>query len=151
MDKDKITLKSRLIKETALKTYHTQDDVKPIINAFIDLIIEDTVKTGKVSISGFGSFFMATRKERTGRNPRTGEAISIPKCYAARFSAGKRLKTAVTEEFRRQEAQKLKIKKAEIAKAKRLTKTKAKVNGKTSSKTPKKPKTKPVNPRKIKL
>ncbi len=54
MDKDKITLKSRLIKETALKTYHTQDDVKPIINAFIDLIIEDTVKTGKVSISGFG-------------------------------------------------------------------------------------------------
>jgi len=131
-DKKKGTLKSKLIKELALKSYNTQDTVKPIINAFIELIIEDTIKTGKVSLPGLGTFFLDERAERMGRNPRTGESINIPRSYVPRFRSSARFKAAAAEEYRRQEAQRQKIKKAEIAKAKRLAKSKAKAEGKTS-------------------
>ena len=46
----------------------------------------------KVQITGFGTFELRNRKARTGRNPRTGEAIAIPASRAPAFSAGKPFK-----------------------------------------------------------
>ncbi len=48
-----------------------------------------------VKVVGFGTFTVSQRQARTGRNPKTGEAINIPASKAVRFKAGKGLKDAV--------------------------------------------------------
>jgi len=62
----------------------------------VQLVFEDIVqalRTGdKVNISGFGTFAVSDRKARTGRNPKTGEAIDIPASKSAKFKPGKSLK-----------------------------------------------------------
>jgi DNA-binding protein HU-beta len=61
-------------------------------------VIANTLRSGdKVQISGFGTFEAKKRKARTGRNPRTGEPITIPPSMTATFRAGKALKDAVGE------------------------------------------------------
>ncbi len=56
-------------------------------------IIANALEGGeKVQITGFGTFELRDRKARTGRNPRTGEAIQIPASRAPAFSAGKPFK-----------------------------------------------------------
>ena len=58
--------------------------------------ITKALKNGdRVQLTGFGSFEARTRKARTGRNPQTGEALSIPAGKAPIFKAGKALKDAV--------------------------------------------------------
>ena len=58
--------------------------------------IKDGLKTNdKVEISGFGTFEVRTRAARTGRNPRTGEDITIPEQKTPAFKAGKGLKDSV--------------------------------------------------------
>ena len=55
-----------------------------------------TLKSGdQVTLSGFGTFSVAARAARTGRNPRTGEAIAIPASKNPKFKAGKGLKDTV--------------------------------------------------------
>ncbi|MEL7060236.1 MAG: HU family DNA-binding protein [Acidobacteriota bacterium] len=49
----------------------------------------------KVSVSGFGTFVISERAERKGRNPQTGEPMTIPASKNVRFKAGKQLKDAV--------------------------------------------------------
>ncbi len=62
----------------------------------VSLVFEDIVKAlrngDKINISGFGTFAVSERKARTGRNPKTGEAIDIPASKSAKFKAGKSLK-----------------------------------------------------------
>lgn len=52
-------------------------------------------KNGSVTLVGFGTFSVSKRKQRTGRNPRTNEAIKIPAAKVPRFKPGKALKDAV--------------------------------------------------------
>jgi DNA-binding protein HU-beta len=52
-------------------------------------------KGQKVTLVGFGTFSITKRKSRKGRNPRTGEVITIPAAKIPKFSAGKSLKDAV--------------------------------------------------------
>jgi DNA-binding protein HU-beta len=62
-----------------------------------DGILAGALKRGdKVQISGFGTFETRKRKGRSGRNPRTGEEISIPASITAAFRPGKALKDAVS-------------------------------------------------------
>jgi DNA-binding protein HU-beta len=62
----------------------------------VQLVFEDIVQAlrngDKVNISGFGTFAVSERKARTGRNPKTGEAIDIPASKSAKFKPGKSLK-----------------------------------------------------------
>ena len=62
----------------------------------VNLVFEDIVKAlrngDKINVSGFGTFAVSERKARTGRNPKTGEAIDIPASKSAKFKAGKSLK-----------------------------------------------------------
>ena len=60
------------------------------------LAIKGTMKKGgTVTLVGFGSFYVGKRAARTGRNPRTGEAIKIKAAKIPKFRAGKTLKDAV--------------------------------------------------------
>ena len=52
-------------------------------------------KGGRVTLVGFGTFSVGTRKARTGRNPQTGQAMKIAARKVAKFSAGAQLRTAV--------------------------------------------------------
>jgi DNA-binding protein HU-beta len=58
--------------------------------------IRDSLKRGKrVTLVGFGTFSVARRAARNGRNPQTGKVIRIPAARVPRFKAGKDLKAAV--------------------------------------------------------
>ena len=66
-------------------------------------VISDTVKTGeKVTLIGFGSFSQRTSKERQGRNPRTGESLTIPARTSMHFKVSKSLVTKATRSVARQ-------------------------------------------------
>ena len=65
------------------------------MKAFIDVVSEELVKGGKVQLVGFGTFEVAERAAREGRNPRSGEAMTIPASKMPKFKAGKALKDAV--------------------------------------------------------
>ena len=55
----------------------TKTDVDKVVTAFVDVVTEALVKGDKVSLKGFGNFEVRERGERTGRNPRTGETMTI--------------------------------------------------------------------------
>ncbi|MGL6071845.1 HU family DNA-binding protein [Craterilacuibacter sp.] len=58
--------------------------------------VTDTLKNGDdVTLVGFGTFYVGERAERSGRNPKTGEAITIPAARTPKFRAGKALKDAL--------------------------------------------------------
>lgn len=84
-----------LIKEVAEQASITRANSSKAIDAIFNAI-QDSLKKGEpVSFVGFGSFKLTTRNARTGRNPRTGESISIPETRVLMFKAGSALKQAV--------------------------------------------------------
>lgn len=75
----------------------TKADASKAISALFDSI-QDTLRQGdKVAIPGFGTFEVADRPARQGRNPQTGAAIEIAASKAAKFKAGKGLKEALND------------------------------------------------------
>ncbi len=64
-------------------------DVKRIIQMTLDGIIETLVTEGRLEFRGFGVYEVKTRKPRVGRNPRTGEIVSIPSHKSVTFKAGR--------------------------------------------------------------
>lgn len=62
------------------------------LTAFLDGVKTSLKKGQRVPLIGFGTFSVAKRKARTGRNPRTGQEIKIPATRVPKFSAGKVLK-----------------------------------------------------------
>ncbi|MGI9434049.1 MAG: HU family DNA-binding protein [Geminicoccaceae bacterium] len=77
------------------KTDITKADASKVISALFDSI-QDTLREGnKVAIPGFGTFEVADRPARQGRNPQTGATIDIAASKAAKFKAGKGLKEAL--------------------------------------------------------
>ncbi len=65
------------------------------LDSFVDAVVKTVKKGNKVALVGFGTFSVSKRKARTGRNPRTGEAIKIAARKVPKFSAGKAFKDAV--------------------------------------------------------
>jgi len=66
-----------------------------IVDALFDTITNELAKGEEVAIAGFGSFKVARRAARQGRNPKTGETIMIKASNAPKFRAAKQLKEAV--------------------------------------------------------
>lgn len=87
--------KAELVQTMAKDTGLTQNDTEKALNAFIKIVGGELGKGGKVQLVGFGTFEVAERAARIGKNPRTGEEISIPACKAPKFKAGKALKDEV--------------------------------------------------------
>lgn len=89
--------KAEFIKAVANNTGSTQSDAARFINAFIDEI-SIALENGKsVQFVGFGSFCVNTRAARVGRNPHTGQSISIPEYKYVCFKQGKLLKARVND------------------------------------------------------
>ncbi|MCG3133311.1 MAG: DNA-binding protein HU [Planctomycetes bacterium] len=65
------------------------------VGAVLDAIAKGLKKNGEVSLVGFGTFKVKTRKARMGRNPKTGEQIKIKASKGVGFKAGKPLKQSV--------------------------------------------------------
>lgn len=65
------------------------------LDAVIDAVTTTLKKNGTVTLVGFGTFAVGKRAARTGRNPRTGEAIKIKAAKVPKFKPGKALKDAV--------------------------------------------------------
>ncbi len=65
------------------------------VDAVCDVITDALSRGEDVRLTGFGSFSVANRSARVGRNPRTGEPIDIPASRQPKFKAGKQLKDAV--------------------------------------------------------
>lgn len=89
--------KVELINAIAEKTGLTKKDADAALKAVVDTVTEALVKGDKVQLVGFGTFEVRARGERTGRNPRTKETITIPASKAPAFKAGKALKDAVSK------------------------------------------------------
>ena len=66
-----------------------------VLDAVLDNITIALEKDGVVQIAGFGAFRIETRPARTGRNPRTGEAVSVPERRSIKFSPAGRLLDAL--------------------------------------------------------
>lgn len=87
--------KRDLIEVVAKKANLTNKASRDAVQAFISSI-RDSLKRGeKVVITGFGTFSIRQRAERTGRNPKTGERITISARKAPGFTPGKTLKKVV--------------------------------------------------------
>ncbi|MGE5373091.1 MAG: HU family DNA-binding protein [Solirubrobacterales bacterium] len=87
--------KTDLIGEVAAKAQMTKKDAEKVIGALFETI-EETLKNGeKIQLVGFGTFEARERKARAGRNPQTGQEISIPATRVPAFKAGKAFKDAL--------------------------------------------------------
>ena len=87
--------KTELISAMSENANMTKVDAEKALKAFIDTVTEELKNDGKVQLVGFGTFEVAERAERQGRNPKTGEAITIPASKSPKFKAGKALKDIV--------------------------------------------------------
>ena len=86
-------IKSELIAKLASENPHlTQRDVERVVGVIFDRMTEALAGGGRVELRGFGAFSVRSRPARTGRNPRTGAAVSVrpntcPSSRAARSCA----------------------------------------------------------------
>ena len=87
--------KAELVTMVAEKADLTKKDAEKAISALVESISETLAKGEKIQLVGFGTFEVAERAARTGKNPQTGEAINIPASKAPKFKAGKALKDVV--------------------------------------------------------
>lgn len=89
--------KVELIAEIAEKSGLSKKDAEKALAATVEALTEAVVKGDKVQLVGFGSFEAKQREARTGRNPKTKEAIEIPATRVPAFKAGRALKDAVAK------------------------------------------------------
>lgn len=87
--------KSQLIDVVAAKTDLKKKDAEAAVAAVLDAVAEALASGEKVQLIGFGTFEVKERAARTGRNPATGEEITIAACKYPAFSAGAKLKEKV--------------------------------------------------------
>ncbi len=89
--------KSELIVAVAEQAALSKKDAEKAVNAVISAVTDALVEGSKVQLVGFGTFEVRAREARTGKNPRTGEAIKIAASKVPAFKAGKALKDAVNK------------------------------------------------------
>ncbi|MBN1598671.1 MAG: HU family DNA-binding protein [Bacteroidales bacterium] len=87
--------KAELIDAIAGSAGITKADAKKALDAFIETTTGALKKGDRVALVGFGSFSVAKRSARTGRNPQTGKEITIPAKKVVKFKAGSDLADVV--------------------------------------------------------
>ncbi len=86
--------KQDLIATVADSSGLTKGDASKAVEGVFDAITNSLKKNGEVRLVGFGTFSVSKRKASTGRNPRTGETMTIAASNQPKFKAGKALKDA---------------------------------------------------------
>ena len=89
--------KADLIVAAAERAEVSKKDTEAVLNALTSTIIETVSKGEAVQLIGFGTFDVAERGERTGRNPQTGEEMTIKASKNPKFKAGKAFKDSVNK------------------------------------------------------
>jgi DNA-binding protein HU-beta len=95
--------KTELIDKVAKKTGLTLKDSRAVVESVFStslkegIIASELAAGKKIQITGFGTFMTRRRKKRMGRNPQTGETITIPATKFPAFAAGKALKARVAK------------------------------------------------------
>ena len=87
--------KTELIAAVASAANVTKKEAETVLKAFTDVVTEELKNDGKVQLVGFGTFEVGERAAREGRNPKTGETMTIAASKAPKFKAGKALKDAI--------------------------------------------------------
>jgi integration host factor subunit beta len=86
-------IKSELVSKLTEQNPHLyQRDIEQIVNAILDTISDALAQGGRVELRGFGTFTVKKREARAGRNPRTGEAVSIAEKVVPVFRTGKEMR-----------------------------------------------------------
>ncbi len=86
-------IKSELIQKIADENPHLfQRDVELIVSTVFDEIIDAMANGNRVELRGFGAFSVKKREARVGRNPRTGESVTVDAKYVPFFKTGKLLR-----------------------------------------------------------
>jgi DNA-binding protein HU-beta len=88
--------RKELIDQIAESADISKASAERALKAFTDSISGELAKGGSIALTGFGTFQVKERAERSGRNPQTGAAITIPASRLPAFKAGKTLKEAVS-------------------------------------------------------
>ena len=87
--------KAELVAAIAERTELSKKDTEKALKAFVDVVAEELKKGEKIQLVGFGTFEVAERAARTGRNPQTGAEMKIAASKAPKFKAGKALKDSI--------------------------------------------------------
>ena len=87
--------KAELVEAVAKSANLPKGSAEKAVGAFIDSVSGALKKGDRVTLVGFGSFEVASRQARTGRNPQTGKEINIAEAKVPKFRPGKALKDAV--------------------------------------------------------
>ena len=87
--------KADLIANIGKEAKISKASAEKALNAFASSVMKALKKGDKLTLTGFGTFSVAKRKARMGRNPQTGKEIKIPATRVAKFKAGNLLKSAV--------------------------------------------------------
>ena len=87
--------KTELVAAMAESADLSKKDAEKALKAFIEVVTDELKKDEKVQLVGFGTFEVAERPEREGRNPRSGETMTIAASKNPKFKAGKALKDAI--------------------------------------------------------
>ncbi len=85
-----------IVSALADKAQVSKDQADAVLTAFTEVIGESLAKGEKVQLTGFLTAEAVQRAERTGRNPRTGEELTIPASTGVKLSPGSKLKAAVS-------------------------------------------------------
>ena len=75
------------------------EEIEQVVEIFFDEIAKRLAEGGRVELRGFGAFSTREREARTGRNPRTGEAVSVPAKKVPYFKAGKEIRERLNEGY----------------------------------------------------
>jgi integration host factor subunit beta len=92
-------IKSELVARIAEMNPHLyQRDVENIVNAILDGIIDALARGDRVELRGFGAFSVKARPARVGRNPRTGEHVSVDGKVVPFFKTGKEMRVRLNKD-----------------------------------------------------
>ena len=83
--------KGQLVEQMAIGAGISKAAADRALNAFIDAVMDAMGSGEKVTLVGFGTFYVVKRKARTGRNPQTGKKMKIPAKKVVKFRPGSRL------------------------------------------------------------
>ena len=89
--------KADLVEKVAREADMTKKDAEQLVEIIFDSITNTLNKGEKIELRGFGSFRVRERGARRGRNPKTGEPVSIPAKRVPYFKAGKELKELINK------------------------------------------------------
>ena len=90
--------KAELVEDVARAAELTKKDAERLVEIVFESIIETLNQGEKIELRGFGSFRVRERGARRGRNPKTGDPVSIPAKRVPYFKPGKELKELINDE-----------------------------------------------------